>query len=118
MNKEGIKMETITEKGSMTNSDFSKALNVVLNTMSDNVLISKKEYNELIKIKSNFDVELKTFVTSYNRDKELLQYKYNNQIDKLREECSEKDIKITQLTNEIEQLRKQIKKRNKRWTIF
>ena len=84
-------METTTEKESMTN----------------NVLISKKEYDELIKYKSNlylylvtfFDVELKSFVTSYNKD-----------IDKLREECSQKDIKITQLTNEIERLRKQIKK--------
>lgn len=118
MKANDTKMETTTGKESMTNSDFSKALNVVLNTMSNNVLISKKEYDELIKIKSNFDVELKSFVTSYNKDKELLQYKYNNQIDKLIEECSEKDIKITQLTNEIEQLRKQIKKQNKRWTIL
>lgn len=118
MKANDTKMETTTEKGSMTNSDFSKALNVVLNTMSNNVLISKKEYDELIKIKSNFDVELKSFISSYSRDKELLQYKYNNQIDKLREECSQKDIKIKQLTNEIEQLRKQIKKQNKRWMIF
>lgn len=118
MNKEGIKTETITEKESTMNSDFGKALDIVLNTMSDNVLISKKQYDELIKIKSNFDVELKSFVTSYNRDKEILQYKYDNQIDKLREECSQKDIKITQLTNEIEQLRKQTKKQDKRWTIF
>lgn len=118
MKANDTKMEITTEKESMTNSDFSKALNVVLNTMSNKILLDKKEYDELFKIKSNFDVELKSFVTSYNRDKELLQFRYNNQIDKLRGECSEKDIKITQLTNEIEQLRKQIKKQNKRWTIF
>lgn len=113
-------METINKKNTEVTPmcEFGNALNVVLNTMSDNVLISKKEYDELIKVKSNFNAELKSFVASYNRDKEMLQYKYNNQIDKLREELSQKDIKITQLTNEIEQLRKQIKKQNRRWTIF
>lgn len=113
-------METINKKNTEVTPmcEFGNALNVVLNTMSNNVLINKKEYDELIKVKSNFNVELKNFVASYNRDKELLQYKYDNQIDKLREESSEKDIKIKQLTNEIEQLRKQIKKQNKRWTIF
>ena len=113
-------METTNKKNTEVTPmcEFGNVFNIVLNTMSDNVLINKKEYDELIKVKSNFNVELKSFIASYNRDKELLQYKYNNQIDKLREECSQKDIKIKQLTNEIEQLRKQIKKQNKRWTIF
>lgn len=111
-----IKTETTTEKESMT--DFSKILSVVLNTMSNKILIDKKEYNELFKIKSNFDTEMKSFITKYTSDRDLAYMKYNQQIDKLKEQCSQKDIKITQLTNEIEQLRKQIKKQNKRWTIF
>lgn len=111
-----IKMETTTEKESMT--DFSKILSVVLNTMSNKILIDKKEYDELFTIKSNFDTEMKSFITKYTSDRDLAYMKHNQQIDKLKEQCSQKDIKITQLTNEIEQLRKQIKKQNKRWTIF
>ena len=111
-----IKTETTTEKESMT--DFSKILSVVLNTMSNKILIDKKEYDELFKIKSNFDTEMKSFITKYTSDRDLAYMKYNQQINKLKEQCSQKDIKITQLTNEIEQLRKQIKKQNKRWTIF
>lgn len=113
-------METkiMKEKEVATTCEFGNILNVVLNTMNDKILVSKEEYNELIKIKSNFDVELKNSIVPYNKDRELLQFKYNNQIDKLREECSQKDIKIRQLTNDIEQLREQIKKQNKRWTIF
>lgn len=118
MNKKDTKMEITTEKESMTNSDFSKALNVVLNTMSNKILLDKKEYDELFKIKSNFDTEMKSFIAKYNSDRDLAYMRYNQQIDKLKEQCSQKDIKITQLTNEIEQLRKQIKKQNKRWTIF
>lgn len=116
MNKSDIKMETTIEKESMT--DFSKILSVVLNTMSNKILIDKKEYDELFKIKSNFDTEMKSFITKHTSDRDLAYMKYNQQIDKLKEQCSQKDIKITQLTNEIEQLRKQIKKQNKRWTIF
>lgn len=116
MKANDIKMETTTEKESMT--DFSKILSVVLNTMSNKILIDKKEYDELFKIKSNFDTEMKSFITKYTSDRDLAYMKYNQQIDKLKEQCSQKDIKITQLTNEIEQLRKQIKKQNKRWTIF
>lgn len=111
-----IKMKTTTEKESMT--DFSKILSVVLNTMSNKILIDKKEYDELFTIKSNFDTEMKSFITKYTSDRDLAYMKHNQQIDKLKEQCSQKDIKITQLTNEIEQLRKQIKKQNKRWTIF
>lgn len=109
-------MEPITEKESMT--DFSKILSIVLNTMSNKILIDKKEYDELFKIKSNFDTEMKSFITKYTSDRDLAYMKYNQQINKLEEQCSQKDIKITQLTNEIEQLRKQIKQQNKRWTIF
>lgn len=105
-----------TEKESMT--DFSNILSVVLNTMSNKILIDKKEYDELFKIKSNFDTEMKSFITQYTSDRDLAYMKYNQQIDKLKEQCSQKDIKITQLTNEIEQLRKQTKKQNKRWMIF
>ena len=111
-------METTTEKELMTNSDFSKVLNVVLNTMSTKILLDKKEYDELFKIKSNFDAEMKSITAKYASARDLAYMKYSQQIDKLKEECSEKDIKITQLTNEIEQLRKQIKKQNKRWTIL
>lgn len=118
MKTNDTKMETIIEKESMTNSDFSKALNVVLNTMGNKILLDKKEYDELLKVKSTFDTEMKTFITKYTSDRDLAYMKYNQRINKLIEQCSEKDIKITQLTNEIEQLRKQIKKQNKRWTIF
>lgn len=113
-------METkiMKEKEVTTTCDFSKILSVVLNTMSNKILIDKKEYDELFKIKSNFDTEMKSFITKYTSDRDLAYMKYNQQIDKLKEQCSQKDIKITQLTNEIEQLRKQIKKQNKRWTIF
>lgn len=116
MKANDIKTEITTEKESMT--DFSKILSVVLNTMSNKILIDKKEYDELFKIKSNFDTEMKSFITKYTSDRDLAYMKYNQQINKLEEQCSQKDIKITQLTNEIEQLRKQIKKQNKRWTIF
>lgn len=116
MKANDTKMETITEKESMT--DFSKILSVVLNTMSNKILIDKKEYDELFIIKSNFDTEMKSFITKYTSDRDLAYMKYDQQINKLKEQCSQKDIKITQLTNEIEQLRKQIKKQNKRWTIF
>lgn len=118
MKTNDTKTETIIEKESMTNSDFSKALNVVLNTMSNKILLDKKEYDELFKIKSAFDTEMKTFITKYTSDRDLAYIRYNQKIDNLEEQCSQKDIKITQLTNEIEQLRKQIKKQNKRWTIF
>lgn len=118
MKANDTKMEITTEKESMTNSDFSKALNVVLNTMGNKVMLDKKEYDELLKIKSTFGTEMKSFITKYNSDRDLAYMKYDQKIDKLREECSQKNIKITQLTDEIEQLRKQIKKQNKRWTIF
>lgn len=113
-------METkiMKEKEVTTTCEFGNILNVVLNTMGDKILVSKEEYNELIKIKSNFDTEMKSFITKYTSDRDLAYMKYNQQIDKLKEQCSQKDIKITQLTNEIEQLRKQIKKQNKKWTIF
>lgn len=116
MKANDTKMEITTEKESMT--DFSKILSVVLNTMSNKILIDKKEYDELFTIKSNFDTKMKSFITKYTSDRDLAYMKHNQQIDKLKEQCSQKDIKITQLTNEIEQLRKQIKKQNKRWTIF
>lgn len=106
------------EKEVTTTCDFSNILSVVLNTMSNKILIDKKEYDELFKIKSNFDTEMKSFITKYTSDRDFAYMKYNQQIDKLKEQCSQKDIKITQLTNEIEQLRKQIKKQNKKWTIF
>lgn len=113
-------METkiMKEKEVTTTCEFGNILNIVLNTMSDKILVSKEEYNELIKIKSNFDTEIKSFITKYNSDRDLAYMKYNQQINNLKEQNSSKDIKITQLTNEIEQLRKQIKKQNKKWTIF
>lgn len=113
-------METkiMKEKEVTTTCDFNNILSVVLNTMSNKILIDKKEYDELFKIKSNFDTEMKSFITKYASDRDLAYMKYNQQIDKLEGQCSQKDIKITQLTNEIEQLRKQIKKQNKKWTIF
>lgn len=116
MKANDTKMETIIEKESMT--DFSKALNVVLNTMSSKILLDEKEYDELIKIKSTFDTEMKTFITKYTSDRDLAYMKYNQKINKLEERCSQKDAEITRLTLEVDSLRKQIKKQNKRWTIF
>lgn len=118
MKTKDIKMENITEKASTINSDFSETLNTVLNAMSNKILIDKEEYDELIKTKSNFDSEIKSFMTKYNSDRDLEYMKYNNQINKLKEQCSQKDIKTTQLIDEIEQLRKQVKKQNRKWTIF
>lgn len=118
MKTKDIKMENTIEKESTINSDFSNTLKTVLNAMSNKILIDKKEYDELIKTKSNFDTEIKSFITKYNSDRDLAYMKYNNQINKLEEQCSQKDIKITQLINEIEQLRKQVKKQNRKWTIF
>lgn len=116
MKANDTKMKTIIEKESMT--DFSRALNVVLNTMSNKILLDKKEYDELIKIKSTFDTEMKTFITKYTSDRDLAYMKYNQKINKLEERCSQKDVEITRLTLEVDSLRKQIKKQNKRWTIF
>lgn len=118
MKANDTKMEITTEKELMTNSDFSRALNVVLNTMSSKILLDKKEYDELIKIKSTFDTEMKTFITKYTSDRDLAYMKYNQRIDNLREQCSQKDAEITRLTLEVDSLRKQIKKQNKKWTIF
>ena len=86
--------------------------------MGNKILLDKKEYDELFKIKSTFDTERKSFIAKCISERDLAYMKYDQQIDKLKEQCLQKDIKITQLTNEIEQLRKQIKKQNKRWMIF
>lgn len=118
MKANDTKMEITTEKESMTNSDFSKALNIVLNTMSNKMLLDKKEYDELIKIKSTFDTEMKSFITKYTSDRDLTYMKYNNNVEKLEKQITQKDAEITRLTLEVDSLRKQIKKQNKRWTIF
>jgi hypothetical protein len=118
MKANDTKMEITTEKESMTNSDFSRALAVVLNTMSNKILLDKKEYDELIKIKSTFDTEMKTFITKYTSDRDLAYMKYNNKVEELEKQITQKDAEITRLTLEVDSLCKQIKKQNKRWTIF
>lgn len=118
MKANDTKMEITTEKESMTNSDFSRALNVVLNTMSSKILLDKKEYDELIKIKSTFNTEMKTFITKYTSDRDLAYMKYNNKTEELEKQITQKDAEITRLTLEVDSLRKQIKKQNKKWTIF
>lgn len=118
MKANDTKMEITTEKELMTNSDFSRALNVVLNTMSSKILLDKKEYDELIKIKSTFDTEMKTFITKYTSDRDLAYMKYNNKVGELEKQITQKDAEITRLTLEVDSLRKQIKKQNKKWTIF
>ena len=82
-------MEITTEKESMTNSDFSKALNIVLTTMSNKILLDKKEYDELLKVKSTFDTEMKSFITKYTSDRDFAYMKYNQKINKLEEQCSQ-----------------------------
>ena len=82
MKANDTKMETIIEKESM--ADFSRALNVVLNAMSNKILLDKKEYDELIKIKSTFDTEMKTFITKYTSDRDLAYMKYNNTVEELK----------------------------------
>jgi SMC interacting uncharacterized protein involved in chromosome segregation len=86
--------------------------------MSNKILLDKKEYDELIKIKSAFDTEMKTFITKYTSDRDLAYMKYNNKVEELEKQITQKDAEITRLTLEADSLRKQIKKQNKKWTIF
>lgn len=110
--------EITTGREQTIQTDFSKALSVVLNTISNKILLDKKEYDELFKIKSTFDTERKSFIAKCISERDLAYMKYDQQIDKLKEQCLQKDVEITRLTLEVDSLRKQIKKQNKRWTIF
>lgn len=118
MKTNDIKTEITTEKESMTICNWSEALKNTLEVINNQVLIDRSEYDRLLKCKFERDHDLDVIRQEFNYTKEIMTKNHKFEIDTI---CSERDElrnKVATLTNEIEQLRKQTKKQNKRWTIF
>lgn len=118
MKTNDTKTAITTEKESMTIYNWPEALKNTLEVINNQVLIDRSEYDRLLKCKFERDHDLDVIRQEFNHTRETMTKNYKFEIDAICSERNELRNKVAILTNEIEQLRKQIKKQNKRWTIF